>query len=96
MIAEIPETYGMWLSIYWSGKLKGYSATDWSQLWLPLNGQPNKLKVNREPFMKQKVTDIEGSNESVSYFSVQIEHFTFNTFFGDLPADISPSQNVQK
>ena len=46
--------------------------------------------------MKQMVTYIDGSNESVSYFSAQIEHFTFDTFFRDLPADISPVENVQK
>ena len=76
--------------------MKGYFATDSSHLWLPLNRQPNKLKVDREPFMKQIVTDIYGSNESVSFFSNQIEHFTFDTFFGDFPADVSPVENVQK
>ena len=96
MIAYIPETYGMWLSRYWSKKLKGYFSTNWSHLWLPLNGQPNKLKVNREPFMKQMVTDQYGSNAYVSYFSNQIQHFTFDTFFGDMTTDISPAHNVQK
>ena len=28
VIADIPETYGMWLSQDWSEKLKGYFATD--------------------------------------------------------------------
>ena len=37
VIADIPETYGMWQSQDWSEKLKGYFATDWSHLWLPLN-----------------------------------------------------------
>ena len=36
VIPNILETYGMWLSRDWSEKLKGY--TDWSHLWLPLNG----------------------------------------------------------
>ena len=66
VIVDIPKTYGMWLSRDWSEKLKGYFATYWSHLWLPLNGQPNKLKVNREPFLKQTVTDLDGSNEFVS------------------------------
>ena len=79
----------MWLSIDWSEKLKGYFAADWSHFWLPLNGQPNKLKVNKEPFMKQMVTDLDDSNKFVSYFSAQIEHFTFDTFYGDLTVDIS-------
>ena len=96
MITDIPKTYSMWLSQYWSEKLKGYFATYWSHLWLPLNEQLNKLKVDREPFMKQTVTDLNGSNESVSFFNNQFEHFTFDTFFGDLPADVSPTENVQK
>ena len=65
VIADILETYGMWLSRCWFEKLKGYFATDWCHMWLPLNGQPNKLKVNREPFMKQIVIDLDGSNEFV-------------------------------
>ena len=44
VIADILETYGMWLSWDWSEKLKGYFSTDWSHLWFPLNGKPNKLK----------------------------------------------------
>ena len=46
--------------------------------------------------MKKIVTDLDGSNESVSFFNIQIEHFTFNTFFGDLPTDVSPIENEQK
>ena len=41
-----------------------------------------------EPFMKQTVTDLDGCNESASFLDNQIEHFTFDTFFGDLPADV--------
>ena len=96
VIADIPETYGMWLSRDWSEKLKGYFATDWSHLWFPLNGHPNKLKVDKEPFMKQTITDLDDSNKSVSLFNNQIEHFTFDTFFGDLRGDVSPTENEQK
>ena len=52
VIADILETYGVWLSQDGSAKLKGYFSTDWSHLWLPLNGKPNKLKFDKEPFMK--------------------------------------------
>ena len=45
--------------------------------------------------MEQTVTDIDGSNESLS-FKNQIEHFTFYTFFGDLPTDVSPIENEKK
>ena len=79
-----------------SEKLKGYFATYWSHLWLPLNEQLNKLKVDREPFMKQIVTNLDGSNEYISFFNNQIEHFTFDTFFGDLPTDVLSAENEQK
>ena len=46
--------------------------------------------------MKQTVTDLYGSNESISFFSNQIEHFTFDTLFGDLPTDVAPTENEQK
>ena len=46
--------------------------------------------------MKQTATDLDGSNEAVSFFNNQIEHFTFDTFFGDLLADVSSVENVQK
>ena len=96
VIAYILETYGMWLSRDCSEKLKGYFGTDWYHLWLPLNVQSNKLKVDREPFMKQTVTDLDGSNEFVSFFNNQIEHFSFDTFFGDLLVDVYRTTNSQK
>ena len=65
-------------------------------MWLPFNKKPNKLKVDREPFIKQTITDLDGSNESISLFNNQIEHFTFDTFFRDLPAYVSPIENEQK
>ena len=63
---------------------------------MPLNGQPNKLKVDKEPFMKQSVTDLDGSNESVSFFNNQIEHFTFDTLFGDFPVDVASMENEHR
>ena len=96
VIAYILETYGLWLSRDWSEKLKGYFAADWSHLLFPLNGKPNKLKVDIELFMKQTVTDRDGSNKFVSFFNNQIEHFTFDTFFGDLPADVSKIEKEHK
>jgi hypothetical protein len=31
---------------------------DWSHLWLPWNGKPNKIRVDQEKYMKYAVTDI--------------------------------------
>jgi hypothetical protein len=46
IVVDIPEVYGMFLSRDWSEQLHGYFATDWSHLWLPENGKPNKIRVN--------------------------------------------------
>ena len=48
IVVDIPEAYGLILSRDWSAKLNGYFATDWSHLWLPYKGQPNKTKVDHE------------------------------------------------
>jgi hypothetical protein len=48
IVVDIPEAYGVILSTYWSAKLNSYFATNWSHLWLPFKGQPNKIKVYHE------------------------------------------------
>ena len=45
IVVDIPEAYGVILSRDWFAKLNGYFATDWSHLWLPYKGQPNKINV---------------------------------------------------
>ena len=56
IVVDIPEAYGLILSRDWSAKLNGYFATDWYHLWLPFKGQPNKIKVDHERYMKHTVT----------------------------------------
>jgi hypothetical protein len=53
----------MFLSRDWSEKLHGYFSTDWSHLWLPLKGNPNIIKINREKYLKHIVTYLEYPNE---------------------------------
>ena len=45
IVVDIPKAYGVILSRDWSTKLNGYFVTDWSHLWLPYKGRPNKIKV---------------------------------------------------
>ena len=45
IVVDILEAYGVILSRYSSEKLNGYFATEWSHLWLPFKGLPNKIKV---------------------------------------------------
>ena len=63
VVVEIPKTYGLFLSKYWSRKLQGYFATDWSHLWLPYIGKNNEIGVNSESYMKYTFTDLEALNE---------------------------------
>ena len=65
MVADIPDTYGLVLSIDWSAKLNGYFASYWSHLWLPYKGSPNQIKIMREPHMKYNVTQLDGKNVPV-------------------------------
>jgi hypothetical protein len=53
----------MFLRRYWSEKLHGYFSTDWSHLWLSVNGEPNKIRINMECYLKYTVTDLNYSNE---------------------------------
>ena len=58
IVVDIPEAYRVILSRDWSAKLNGYFATEWSHLWLPYKGHPNKIKVEHEHYMKHMVTNL--------------------------------------
>jgi hypothetical protein len=63
IVVDIPEVYGLFLSRDWSKQLHDYFTMDWSHLWLPENGKPNRIKVNRECYLKFTVTDLNDPNE---------------------------------
>jgi hypothetical protein len=63
IVVDIPEVYGLFFSRDWSEKLHGYFSMDWSHLWMPENEQPNKIRINREHYIKYFVTDINDPNE---------------------------------
>ena len=46
--------------------------------------------------MKQIDTDLYDSADPVVFVNSIVEHYTFDSYFGDLPVDISPNQNVDK
>ena len=66
VVADIPDVYGLVLNRYWSARLNGYFASDWSHLWLPHKGIPNQIKILREPYMKHNVTRLEEKNEPMN------------------------------
>ena len=74
IVVNIPEVYGLFLSRYWSEQLHSYFAIDWSHLWLPENGQPNKIRINREHYLKYTMTYLNDPNESFITTINSIEH----------------------
>ena len=90
LFTDIPEFYGLILSKDWSEKLHGYFVTDWSHMWLPYNGKPNQIKVERERHQKYIVTELEGENEPVAYNNNIIGNYSVDSFLGNFNAHTSP------
>ena len=67
LVTDIPDFYGLILRRDWFEKLHGYFATDWSHMWLPYNGKPNRIKVDHKKFMKHTVTKLEETNEPIAF-----------------------------
>ena len=63
IIVDIPEFYGLFFIRDWSEQLYNYFSTNWSHLRLPRNGQPNKIRINKEPYLKHTITDLNDTNE---------------------------------
>jgi ribonuclease HI len=96
IVVDIPKVYGMFLSRYWSEQLHGYLATDWYHLWLPENGKPNKIRVNRERYLKFTVTDLNDPNEPYTPPVDSPEVQGMDTYFENFMAEISPIDNSQQ
>jgi hypothetical protein len=90
IVVDIPEVYGMFLSRDWSEQLHGYFAMDWSHLWLPENGKPNRIRVNRERYLKFTVTDLNDPNEPYTPPAGSPEVQGMDTYFGNFTAEVSP------
>ena len=93
IVVDIPKTYGVILNRDWSAKLNRYFAIDWSHLWFPYKGQPNKIKVERECYMKHMVTDLNDPNEMVMFSRSILGNFYFDTFFEELEVELSHTAN---
>jgi hypothetical protein len=90
VVVDIPEAYGLLLSRDWSTKLQGYFASDWSHLWFPWNGQSNKIRIDREHYMKHTVTDLETPNEPSNFDFPILGNYNFDSYFGNFVVEISP------
>lgn len=81
------------LSRDWYANINGYFGTYWYHLWLPYKGQPNKIKVYHEQYMKHMVIDTNDANEPVIFSNSILGNFCFDKFFGELDAELSPFSN---
>jgi len=86
----------MFLSSDWSEQLHDYFSIDWSHLWLPLNGQQNKLRVSTECYLKYTVTDMNDSNEHFVPSVNALENQGMNTFLGNFVAEKSTIADLNK
>jgi len=59
-------------------------------MWLPYNGKPNQIKVERDLHQKYIVTELEGNNEAITYNSSIIGNYSVDSFLGNFNAHISP------
>ena len=76
--------------------MNGYFATDWSHVLLPYKVQPNKIKVERECYMKHTVTDLNDPNEIVMCSKSTLGNICFDTFFEELEGELSHTANSYK
>ena len=59
-------------------------------MWLPYNGQPNQIKVEREIHQKYIVTELEGENEPITYNNNIIGNYYVDSFLGNFNAHTFP------
>ena len=81
-MADILDVYGLFLSRDWSQALKGYFSTDWSHLWLPKNGRPNQIRIDRERYMKHTITEINALNELVLFSDSILGNYGYDSDLG--------------
>jgi hypothetical protein len=96
IVFDIPKVYGFFLSRDWYEQLHGYFSTDWSHLWLLENGHPNKIRINRERYLKHTVINLNDENEPFTTSTNSFEMQGMNTFFGNFMTKISPIIDTEK
>jgi hypothetical protein len=96
IVVDIPKVYGFLLSGDWSEQLHGYFATDWSHLWLPKNGQPNRIRINCECYLKHTMIDLNDVNEPFTASTNSIEMQGMNTFFSNFMDKTSPITDLEQ
>jgi hypothetical protein len=65
-------------------------------LWLPENGQPNKIRINCEHYLKHTTTDLNDPNEPFTASTNSFEMYGMNTLFGNFMTEIFPITNLEQ
>jgi hypothetical protein len=59
-------------------------------------GQPNKIRINHERYLKHTMTDLNDLNEPFTASTNSFEMQGMNTFFGNFMTEISPFTDPRK
>ena len=59
-------------------------------MWLPYNGKPNQIRVDREKHQNYIVIELEGENEPMAYSNNIIGNYSVESFLGNFNAYTSP------
>ena len=86
---DILKSYGLLLNKDWSSKLNGYFMMNWSHLWLPYKGKPNKIKVEQEQYMKMVAMNLNEANEVVLFHNSILGNYYFDTDYEVISNEVS-------
>jgi hypothetical protein len=76
--------------------LNGYFSKDWAHLWFPLKGHTNMIRIDRERYIKDTITNLEAFNEPLSAYFPMLENYSYDSNFGNfspLSFDVPITQN---
>jgi hypothetical protein len=96
IVLDIPESYGLLLSLDWSQKLNRYFSMGWEHLWLPLKGHKNMIKIDRERYLKYIVIDLETLNQPSSVDFLVLGNYSCDSYFSNfspLSSDVPLTHN---
>jgi len=89
IVVYILDTYRIILSRDGYVILNGIFSSDWSHLWLPYNGKPNQIRVEKKRYVKHVVTYLNDSNETIMFNHSTLGNYNYDSFFGNKTAEIS-------
>jgi len=59
-------------------------------MWLPYNGKPNQIRIDREKHLTHTLTEFEQENQPVAFNNNILRNYSAESFFGNFNAQQSP------